>query len=95
MAPTPRLGNLMRKAQPGPGGPSGGSGRDTPGAGKERGGFEQDRQGWARGGAGGKGGPRPPAYTPNDDGERGGYKDRLSNATKTARLMIDNGHFQY
>lgn len=96
MAAAPTLGNMLNKAQPGLGAPTGGTGRDSPGAGKERGGFEQDRQKDR-----GTGKDRPPIYSPKDDGQRGGYKDRLqkaktaSNAGKLVKLMIDNGHFQY
>lgn len=89
MARAPVLGKIMR-AQPGPGAPTGGTGRDTPGAGKERGGFEKDRQKDR-----GTGKDRPPIYTPKDDGERGGYTNRISNAGRLARTMIDNGHFSY
>lgn len=60
-----------KAAQPGPGAPTGGTGRDTPQAGKERGQFEQDRQRER-----GTGNDRPPVYTPKDDGERGGYINR-------------------
>lgn len=60
-----------KKAQPGPGAPTGGSGRDTPQGGRERGEFEKDRQGR------GTGKDRPPIYKPDDDGERGGYQDRF------------------
>lgn len=66
-----KKGNDSRKAQPGPGAPTGGGGRDTPGAGKDRGGFEKDRQKDR-----GTGKDRPPIYTPDDDGERGGYVGR-------------------
>ena len=96
MARAPVLGKaLARKAQPGPGAPTGGTGRDTPGAGKERGGFEQDRQKDR-----GTGKDRPPIYKPDDDGERGGYTNRITNKTKTnagqlARVIIDNGVHTY
>lgn len=60
------------KAQPGPGAPTGGTGRDKDG-GKERGIFEKERQGRQ-----GTGINRPPIYTPKDDGERGGYVGRSS-----------------
>jgi hypothetical protein len=66
-----------KQSQPGPGAPTGGAGKDTPGAGKDRTDFEKNRQGWARGKGRGQGGnPRPPAYTPQDDGQRGGYVNR-------------------
>ena len=83
----------MAKA-PSPGAGGSGAGRDTPAAGKERGIFEKGRIGDALGKT--RGGARPPIYTPKDDGERGGYIGRAkTNAAKTARLMIDNGHFTY
>jgi hypothetical protein len=63
-------GMVPRKNSPGPGATGTGGGRDTPGAGKDRSEFEKDRQGR------GTGKDRPPAYTPNDDGERGGYTNR-------------------
>jgi hypothetical protein len=58
-------------AQPGPGAPTGGTGRDTPQGGKDRGQFEDDRQKDR-----GTGKDRPPIYKPDDDGERGGYVNR-------------------
>ena len=72
----PEAGKLVMKSQPGPGAPTGGAGRDTPGAGKERGIFEKERQGRMQG----SGGDRPPIYKPKDDGERGGYIGRSSKA---------------
>ena len=81
----------------------GGTGKDAD-KGKERTQFEKDRQGRMQG----SGGDRPPVYKPKDDGERGGYKNRItrkvpapraSNANKLAvnkmNSMIDNGHHQY
>jgi hypothetical protein len=66
--------SMRLKAQPGQGAPTGGAGRDTPEAGQERSQFEKDRQGRMQG----SGGDRPPVYVPKDDGERGGYKNRIS-----------------
>ena len=54
------------------GAPTGGTGRDQDG-GKERGQFEDDRRGRNQGGK-----DRPPVYVPQDDGERGGYVNRMS-----------------
>ncbi len=64
----------LMKASPGPAPQGTGGGRDTPGAGKQRGQFEKDRQGRMQG----SGGQRPPIYTPQDDGQRGGYVGRAS-----------------
>lgn len=71
-------GMILRKGSPGPGATGTGGGRDTPGAGKERGGFEKDRQKDR-----GTGKDRPPIYTPKDDGERGGYVGRSIPSPKT------------
>lgn len=56
-------------SQPGTAAPGSGGGRDTPGAGKERGQFEKDRQGRMQG----SGGQRPPIYTPPPH-KPGGYQ---------------------
>ena len=80
MAPTPRLPKPQARfnAQPGQGAPTGGAGRDTPGAGKERGQFESDRQKDR-----GTGKDRPPVYTPPTD-YRGGYTNRSTPVAKKA-----------
>lgn len=77
--PGPSAGKRTN-AQPGPGPAGTGGGRDTPGAGKDRGQFEQDR---AKDRGTGK--DRPPIYTPKDDGERGGYINR---ATPTGAVTV-------
>lgn len=72
---------LIAKSSPGIGAAGSGGGRDTPGAGKQRGQFEKDRQGRMQG----SGGPRPPIYSPQDDGQRGGYVNRLSPAGRSLK----------
>lgn len=68
MAPVP--GMVLKKNSPGPGATGTGAGRDTPGAGKDRGQFEKDRQKDR-----GTGKDRPPVYTPPTD-YKGGYTNR-------------------
>lgn len=70
-APDPVGPANKKDSSPGPGAPTGGAGRDTPQAGRDRGVFEKERQRER-----GTGKDRPPIYTPKDDGERGGYINR-------------------
>lgn len=72
MAAVPGMVPGPSKAQPGMGAPGTGGGRDTPGAGKQRGQFEKQRQKDR-----GTGVDRPPIYKPPTD-YKGGYQSKPS-----------------
>lgn len=89
----------LMKAQPGPGAPTGGTGKDSDG-GKTRTQFEDDRRTQNQGGK-----DRPPVYKPSassktipaKSGKKVITKPGASNALKLAvqKYNVDNGHFQY